>query len=179
MNIGTKIIIYNERGDTLYSDVINSPFLALQTGEAFWYGDPAAKKWATLLKVIYGLNTTTKEFVVTLYVQESEKKSTKEFADIDIGDGIVIKTEKEDWINSDRKLRVITEGMDRSYNYVKGLIVQLEHNDKIEIVKSDKLYTGGSLEVKIDSIRLRLTLVKVFADKLYNDVAEFRLNLIP
>jgi len=77
MDKAIKITIYDQDGNSLLADRVTSPFVGLQAGETFWFGDENNRTWAKVIKITYGLNTVEKCFVIDLVVESSETKETK------------------------------------------------------------------------------------------------------
>jgi len=77
MNNFSKVIICDEEGNCLFNDSVTSPFAGLQAGETFWFGSGDDRTWAKVIKITYGLDTTSKCFVIELVIEKTQRGVTK------------------------------------------------------------------------------------------------------
>ena len=73
----TKVTIYDTEGNCIFDDKLISPFVGLQTGETFWFGNDNSKRWGKVIKISYGIDTDLKCYVIEMVIENSNKRETK------------------------------------------------------------------------------------------------------
>lgn len=164
MEESSKVIIYDTEGNVILNDIVNSPFVGLQTGESFWYGPQNKRQWGKVVNISYGIDTDSKLFVIEMVIEESKIKHTKigrnEVKSIDYG-SITLEDDggKNEWFSDDKTISIAIS--DIQDEIVNNFVLIVEDKEGPEIVNEEWLNIGDSIICETGKRSVKCTLVSI------------------
>ena len=173
MNNSIKITIYDNEGDCILNDEANSPFVGLQAGETFWFGTRDNRTWAKVIKITYGLDTSSKCFVIEIIVEKSQKGETKvankKTKFVDHGEKRIVGKQGGTWSINNSDI-IVTTGSPGS-GCVERVTLQVNSSEGDILKTSKKLQCGEDFDVITKDRKIICTLISAdWYDSTYSTV---------
>lgn len=182
MDYSTKIIIYDTDGNCIFDNKLMSPFVGINTGETFWYGTESEKKWGKIVKVTYGLDTTSQSFVIEMVVEDSQRKDTKELNPefkvsevVNHGDKRIKAEGGASWSINDGDI-VVTAGRNNIFDKKVKFTLQINSEEGPQIKSLDNVKAGTYLEIKNKARKVVATLISVELDYYHFRITEAKFS---
>ena len=167
MTNSTKVIIYDSEGNVILNDIVTSPFVGLQTGESFWFGSGSQRTWGKVTKLTYGLDTSSKQFVIEIIIEKSNKQPTKSLqktsmTNIDTGE-IIITERIREWQSDDKKIKINCRKVEDAHMW--DVILQVETPWGPVIADKSLMGLGDTIVAKNQNATITATFLKVINNK--------------